>query len=695
MLDAFGDWRDHSKLPFSDRQGQKRRSAKKAENPLEKDGIIGAFCRAYDVEEAIAEFIPDIYIPGDPHSAKPRYTYTGGSTTNGAVVEDNGLFLYSHHTTDPCSDRLVNSFDLVRLHKFGDQDDEGDEQAGKSPSALNSFKAMLELAQSDTKVRKELAQEKYDLIAMFDDLSDEPEEADEYPDYSGAATKKSGDFDDEIEDLLGKAEKKKPNSEWFTELDINENGQIKSNIPNIVSILTNDLRFSGLIGYNELFETLVCRKPVSTRMKYVEKMYVTDRTNGDVWTDTHDAMVRGILESPSGKGEAGYGLKVADRDLDDAILLVAAKNKFSPVKMYFNSLKWDGKRQLRSCLQRYLAVEDNPYVREAFPLFMIAAVTRTYEPGHKFDSVLVLEGNMQGAGKSTFLRLLAKDAWFGEISGDFSNIQKMVEQTLGFLILEMPELASQRKSENDDTKQFISRQSDTVRMSYERRARSFPRRFVLAGSTNEREYLKDPTGNRRFWPIRTNLPKHGLKLSDLIEEVDHLWAEAVATYRSMREAQPKGTLPLFIQGKNARKMELKAQEESRVETEEDTMAGEIAAFLDTPAPISQITGEIPDDNFDNPDGEPKGVRTVTCLLQLWEEALGRDRKYLNRMGSYSLSRALQIFGGWEKYPASWQFGKYGKQKVWVRADAGETEIALRWRAAEEFDDMDYDIKQML
>lgn len=165
MLTAWGDWRDYTKLPYAETQGQKRPGAKKAEDPTEKSGIVGAFCRAYPIEDAISAFLPDVYSPGDAQAGKPRYTFVAGSTSNGAVVEDDGLFLYSHHTSDPVSDRLVNSFDLVRIHKFGDLDPTGASD-DTSPGKLPSFKKMIELATADEAV---LAEFNPHLAELFDD----------------------------------------------------------------------------------------------------------------------------------------------------------------------------------------------------------------------------------------------------------------------------------------------------------------------------------------------------------------------------------------------------------------------------------------------------------------------------------------------------------------------------------------------
>ena len=154
MLAPHPDWRDFSTLPQGAREKSSRPTAAKAEVPTEKRGIVGDWCRTYDVEEAIEKFLPDIYGPGDCHeTGKPRYTYLKGSAANGVVVEDGGLFIYSHHGTDPCGERLCNSFDMVRLHLFGHLD-----AAIHDPdlpiTSYPSYKAMVEFAAEDEGVCK-------------------------------------------------------------------------------------------------------------------------------------------------------------------------------------------------------------------------------------------------------------------------------------------------------------------------------------------------------------------------------------------------------------------------------------------------------------------------------------------------------------------------------------------------------------
>ena len=217
--EKLGDWRDVTKWPqVPGSENAYRKLALKQSDPLGKNGIIGAFCRTYDIYGAIDNFLEGVY---EPVANSPgRFTYLGGSTTGGAVVYDNGMFLYSHHSTDPCSGRLVNAFDLVRLHKFGDRDDAAD--AKTPPNRLPSYLAMCEFAVSDERVSRQLAKERAESAVS---------------DFAGltAAAEETG------EDL-----------EWTTELDLNkQTGAIKATIDNIWLILENDPNLKGRFALNE------------------------------------------------------------------------------------------------------------------------------------------------------------------------------------------------------------------------------------------------------------------------------------------------------------------------------------------------------------------------------------------------------------------------------------------------------------
>lgn len=180
VLEAFGDWENPDNLPFSDLRSRKRPTeyGKKAEDPTLKGGIIGAFCRTYDVEQAIAKYLPRIYIKSKKRSRKPRYTYALGEGAEGAIVEDGGLFLYSNHGSDPCAERSTNAFDLVRIHLFGAQD--VGVASDTSPTHMPSFQIMENLARGDQAVAKEEERAfAADLDDAFEDLPGDEEGASE------------------------------------------------------------------------------------------------------------------------------------------------------------------------------------------------------------------------------------------------------------------------------------------------------------------------------------------------------------------------------------------------------------------------------------------------------------------------------------------------------------------------------------
>jgi putative DNA primase/helicase len=713
LLSDFGDWQDFTKLPFGESEKSTRQSAKKAEHPHEKRGIVGAFCRAYSIEDAIEKFIPDIYTPGDEHSGKPRYTYTGGSASNGAVVEDDGLFLYSHHGTDPCGDRLVNAFDLVRIHLFGDQDTKADEDEG--PTKLPSYREFVEYLKDDAPTVAQLAADRYDMDAMFDDSDLTADEGTapsslpyEKPAKNGHILEAAGadedtDRDDEITALLGKPSRiefdpdieallgsgspagssiddlgpaPKPKT-WFpSQLELTEEGGIRATLANVATIVQNDARLWGVIARNEFTGQIVARRSLNSKMPIVPPVKVPDVTNGVLWDDIFDASVRAIMESPSGKGKAGYGLKVSDRDLREAIILTAQKRKFHPVREYMSRLKWDGVKRLDSLLVRYLGCPDTAYHRDVIRLVLTAAVTRTFEPGHKFDSAMILEGT-QGLGKSTFIKILARYEWFSELRGDMGDVQKMVEQMAGFLILELPELAGLRKSEVDDTKAFLSSTEDTVRLAYDKRATTMRRQCVFIGSTNDSKYLKDQTGNRRFWPIKVATDRIDIQALDA--EMDQVWAEAVTVYRDMRAAQPKGTLPLYLASREAQDEAFAIQESRRVENAEEGMGGTVSEWLDKAVPLSTLLSDM-EEKF-NDSADVMVQRTVTCQKQIFLECLGgTELSYANPSAPQTLGRAMRYLTGWAQPESQRRLPMpYGKQRVYVRMDATPEEITRGYR----------------
>ena len=354
LLAMYGDWRDVSqwpKVPGTEKL-EKRRLARQ-EDPTTKRGIIGAFCRTYSITQAMETFIPGMYeetgIPG-------RYTYTGGSTQGGAVVYDGDLFLYSHHATDPCSGLLVNAFDMVRLHMFGDKDAEAKE--GTPNNKLPSFLAMSRLARDDKAVSSLMTKEAFEQAkAAFDAPVEEQEEAD----YS-----------------------------WMDRLTKDASGKIAKTINNAVLVLENDPNLKGKIVTDEFAGCSLLTGPVPW-----------DRTaEKRRWRDADDAGYYNYLE-------LFYGITGREK-LDSALLIVSSQNKVNDVKDYLESLKWDGVSRVDTLLSDYLGAVDSVYSRAVMRKSLCAAVARAIVGGVKYDYMPILAGP-QGIGKSTFLSALGRE----------------------------------------------------------------------------------------------------------------------------------------------------------------------------------------------------------------------------------------------------------------------------------------------
>lgn len=481
-------------------------------------------------------------------------------------------------------------------------------------------------------------------------------------------------IDDDLADLLGVTEPIAPGAtrvdqlgpvdkDWRSYLQMTEDGlSYKATLHNVELIIRNDARCRGVMAFNEFTQeivkvlkpktiTLAKAGPKPVRQLEGHIWEVRDPVNGDLWLDSHDNAVRLLFEAP--KRQGGYGLKTSDRDLRGALDAVAHKNKFHPVRDYLSSLKWDGVRRLDGLFVDYVGAEDNAYHREAARLFMLGAVTRVFEPGHKFDFVPILEG-LQGKRKSTFVRILARH-WFSELEGDFHDAKGMVEKMQGSWILEIPELQGFSKAEVTTIKGFVSRQKDKVRLAYAKRAAEFPRQCVFIGSTNDQEYLRDATGGRRFWPIACRAVE--IDTDGLEANADQLWAEARTMYDQMRKASPRGTLPLYLKHEAAAEEAKRLQESRRQEDPAEAMAASIQNWLDQP-----IGADL---GLDDLDGEDPTFRNQVCTRDIWCAMMGREEHQLDPRKSQEIGRALRLLQGWH-YADRRSTKEFGRQRVFRR-----------------------------
>lgn len=517
---------------------------------------------------------------------------------------------------------------------------------------------------------------------------DETDENPQFPEQSRALTVVPGNDDlaellgpssiatDDLADLLGAAEPIAPGAvgrpplayhpEWKSHFHRNDEGDLKTTLHNARLMIRNDIRLRGAIGLNQFTQEIVlCKTPGRRKLQKESPKPIVqldgaiwdmrNSTSGDLWTDSHSAAVRAVLEAPDRQG--GYGVKVSQRDLNDAIDIVAQENAFHPVQDYLNGLRWDGVQRATSLFIDYVGSPDDAYHREAAMLWLLGAVVRVFEPGHKFDFVPILEG-LQGKRKSTFFRLLAKD-WFAELEGDFHNTQQMVEKMQGAWIMEIPELQGFSKAEVTTIKGFVSRQTDKTRLSYDRRARDFHRQCVFGGSTNENEYLRDSTGGRRFWPIACHAKE--IDTDRLAANVDQIWAEVMVMYREWRTRfGPAASLPLYMKNDASADIAKKLQESRRQQGSDDVLAARIEEWLSQP-----IGSEL---GLEDLDGEETRYREAICLPEIWEQMMDRDINNYTDRDQQLLGRAMRRVEGWEPTGEREKFGKYGRQRAYKKID---------------------------
>lgn len=581
----------------------------KQQDPTTKEGVIGAFCRTYSISEAINKYLDDVYQPFDESGS--RYTYVKGSTEGGAITYDD-KFLYSHHGTDPASLILCNSFDLVRIHKFGHLDK--NVEAGADTSTLKSYKKMINLALEDEGVKREYQEERKDLIANI--------------------------FPTEIPEGMVKKE----DSSWTNDLKY-RGDQVQSTTRNITIILQNDPNLKERIAFDEFSNRVLIDGAVPWAPK--------DDTLRD-WTDADDASLRVYLETL-------YGISGVQK-ISDALVNVSMLKSFHNVKSYLNGLKWDGVERLDTLLIDYFGCVDDVYSRSIMRKLLVAAVTRIFNPGAKFDYMPILVGP-QGCGKSTFLYRLGRE-WYSDSLYTFEG-KEAAENIQGAWLIEVGELNSFSRSEVNAVKQFLSKPFDIYRAAYGRRNRRYPRQCVFVGTTNDDEFLRDKTGNRRFWPINL-YPDNATKdifndFNELI--VDQVWAEAIVKMRAGEQ--------LHMTGEAARR----AQEEQEAHMEYNPKEGIIREYLDMPVPANWSSMTIPERrlHFDlyregkTGGDEVAAPRDRICVAEIWVECFGYDIKNLQRRDTMEINGILKGFKDWEQTAKPMRFGKaHGKQRGFMR-----------------------------
>lgn len=453
--------------------------------------IVNAFNTEYKITQAIDTFLSDVYVRG---KHQDRYTYTGGESKDGLVIL-NDQYAYSHHATDPAQGRLLHAFDIVRIHLFGKQDTDVTEQLEYEQYDKNtSFKAMVDYIRGNLPLVMRHMPEVQKIDKNEKEFVEGKSEVEE-----GSVEQKDWRL---LLDYMGKDADRKP----------------KSNARNIKLIFENDTYFKDLFYYDSLKDAICFdRKPPWNK----------EKEKGDLVTDEDDSEIRVYLNTV---------YQIAGKDLIyDSVVHQASKKRRHPIRTFLANLPdWDGKPRIETIITDLFDVESNPYYKEASRAWWVGIIQRLMKPGSKFDMMLIICGD-QGIGKSQFGKSIATLQWHGPMTqidshpnyfGDDElpfDKKDAYEQLGGIMIYELPEFEKYyKKSDTSTIKSFISKASDKYRKSYGRRVAEYKRQCVFIATTNDMRPLRDRTGNRRFLPIYSRLPRGTARLYD-----PNLWNEDI------------------------------------------------------------------------------------------------------------------------------------------------------------------------
>jgi putative DNA primase/helicase len=589
ILIAHPEWTDPTRLPTSSRESKANTvTNQKVLDPLEKKGVIGLFNRAYfPITTAIDTFLSDIYEPTDNET---RYHLIESSSMAGVEIKEDGKFVYSHHAKDPAYLKLCNAFDIVRIHKFGGDDDK------------KSYKEMCEFAMQMDEVKLLAANER-----------------------------------------LAEAEDDFTADDWKTKLKYQpKTSLLENSVYNLNLILKNDPDYAGF-AYNEM----AGRIQVTGALPW-------ERPKGNsFWRDADTAQLKSNID-------IRY-LPFSSRNHDVAFTKVADDRHFHPVRDYLDALPaWDGIKRVDDLFIKYLEADDTEYVRAVTKKTFAAAVARIYVPGIKFDSVPVLDGD-QGIGKSTIVKDLVTTEYYSEtLSLTDMDDKSGAEKLQGFWVVEIGELAGMKKADIEKVKAFLSTSDDKYRPSYGRVVESHPRQCIIIATVNgERGYLRDVTGNRRFWIIKVHQKKQKKTWHFTEEYRQQFWAEAKEIWESGEK--------LYLEGDILDEAEI-AQKEAM---ETDERVGMVEEYLNTLLPddwndmdLFSRRNFLSGSEFGSIQHTGTIQRTDVSNAEIWCECLNRNLSELKTTDSYQIAALMAQIPGWERTSNIKRLPLYGRQRLY-------------------------------
>ncbi|MDD3063790.1 VapE domain-containing protein [Phosphitispora sp. TUW77] len=593
ILNAHPEWTDPTRLPTSSRESKANTvTNQKVQDPLEKDGIVGLFNRVYfPISKAIDAFLSDVY---EPTENENRYHLIESSSIAGVEIKEEGKFVYSHHAKDPAYLKLCNAFDIVRIHKFGDDDDK------------KSFRDMCEFAMQVDEVKVLAANER---LALAEE------------DFSA-------DGDD-----------------WKTRLKYQpKTSLLENSVYNLNLILNNDPDFRNF-AYNEL----------ANRIQVTGSLPWERPEGNKFWRDADTAQLKSIID-------IRY-LPFSSRNHDVAFTKIADDRRFHPIRDYLDSLPaWDGTKRVEDVFIKYLKADDTDYIRTVTRKTFAAAVARIYVPGIKFDCVPVLDGD-QGIGKSTIVKDLVTADYYSEtLSLTDMDDKSGAEKLQGFWVVEIGELAGMRKADIEKVKAFLSTSDDKYRPSYGKVVESHPRQCIVIATVNgERGYLRDITGNRRFWIIKVHQKKQKKTWNFTEEYRQQFWAEAKEIWKSSEK--------LYLEGDILEEAE-KAQKGAM---ETDERVGMVEEYLNTPLPadwddmdLFARRNYLNGSEFGGTQHIGTIARTSVSNAEIWCECLNHSLPDLKTTDSYQIAALMAQISGWERTTNIKRLPIYGRQRLYQK-----------------------------
>lgn len=430
-------------------------------------------------------------------------------------------------------------------------------------------------------------------------------------------------------------------SNWKRKLRYKLNSNILENsVWNLILILNNDPDFQGF-AYNELAQqvqvtgTVPWERPAGNRY----------------WRDADTAQLKALID-------VRY-IRFSTRNHDVAFDKVTDDRRFHPIRDYLDSLpKWDGVQRVDRLFIDTFKADDNDYIKAVTRKTFVAAVARIYQPGIKFDSIPVLDG-AQGIGKSSIIRFLSGEEYFSDgLQLTDMDDKTAAEKLQGFWIVEIGELAGMKKADIEKVKSFISCTDDKYRPSYGKTVESHPRQSIIVATVNgERGYLRDITGNRRFWIIKLKQEEQKLNWTDDPAFRDQFWAECKHYYSQGEK--------LFLEGE----LLMYAEEAQRSAMEVDERLGMVIEYLNTLLPETWDEIDVyARRSFLQGGSLLKGVhqRTTVSNAEIWSECFGKNLSDLRTSDSYAIAALMIQIDGWDRTKTIKQIPIYGRQRLYVR-----------------------------